>query len=218
MAVANPIQNNKPEEQAAAAGRQGADATRQGGQAGAELLRRGGEAGAETTQRVGEAGADVARRTGAAVGDIAQRSAGALADTQREILQQAAERFQDASEKVAEAVRGNTENLRAFMTLPSSAQGGLQDLQQSVTGLVEGVVRTNLRAVQQLYALANPLAFVELQQRVAREHLEAWIEGAATLVRATRRTAEETLRPLEQQIEQRRQQVANRGENYQRAA
>ncbi len=33
------------------------------------------------------------------------------------------------------------------------------------------------------------------------------MQGTATLVRATRRTADETLQPLEQQIEQRRQQA-----------
>ena len=108
------------------------------------------------------------------------------------------------------------------MLLPNSAQGGLQDLQQSVTGLVEGVVRTNLRATQELFQLANPAPYIELQQRFAREYLDALMQGTATLVRATRRAAEETLRPLEQQIEQRRRQqrAANQGEGqrYQHAA
>ena len=216
--MASSIPTQGKDDQASEAARQGAEAARQGGQAGAEALRRGGQFGAEATQRVGEAGADVAKRAGDAASQVAQRSAGALADTQREILQKAAERFQNVSQKVAEAVQGNTENLRAFMTLPNSAQGGLQDLQQSVTGLYEGVVRTNLRAAQQLFELANPMALIELQQRFARDHLQAWMEGTATLVRATRRTAEEALRPLEQQIEQRRQQMTNQGEDYRRAA
>ena len=43
------------------------------------------------------------------------------------------------------------------------------------------------------------------------------MQGTATLVRATRRTADETLRPLEQQIEQRRHQ-SNQGQQYQNAA
>ena len=101
------------------------------------------------------------------------------------------------------------------MVLPNSAQGGLQDMQQSVTGLVEGMVRTNLHVAQQLFQLANPGGYIELQQRFAREYLDTLMQGTATLVRATRRTAEETLRPLEQQMEQRRQQ-ANPG--YQHAA
>ena len=56
-----------------------------------------------------------------------------------------------------------------------------------------------------LFRLVNPSPFVELQQRFVSDYVNAVMEGSATLVRATRRTAEETLRPLEQQIEQRQQ-------------
>ena len=63
----------------------------------------------------------------------------------------------------------------------------------------------------------RPAAFVELQQRFAREYLDALLEGGATLVRAARRTADETLLPLEQQIEQRRQ-GRQPAQGYQRAA
>lgn len=203
--------------QGAEAARAGAQAVQQGGQAGAEALRRTGDVAAEATRRGGEAGAQATQRVGEAAGETVQRSAEAFAESQREILRQTAERFQEVSQKVAEAAQGTTEDLRALMAIPQSAQGGLQDLQQSVTGLVEGVVRTNLRATQELFQLANPAAFVELQQRFAREYLDALMQGTATLVRATRRTADETLRPLEQQIEQRRQQT-NRGQRYQHAA
>ncbi len=106
---------------------------------------------------------------------------------------------------MAEAVQSTTEDVRELMVLPNAARGGLQDVRQGVVGLVEGIVRTNVRATQELFRLYNPGAFVELQQRFAREYLDALLEGSATLVRAARRTADETLRPLEQQVEQRRQ-------------
>jgi len=169
-------------------------------------------AGAQAAQQSGQAGAEAIRRT-------AYITAKAFADSQREIVQQAAGRFEEVSHKVAEATQRNSEDLRALMSLPNAAQGGLQDLQQSVAGLVEGVVRTNLRATQELFQLANPAVYVELQQRFAREFLDKWMQGTATLVRATRRTADETLRPLEQQIEQRRrQQQGNQGQGFQHAA
>ena len=41
------------------------------------------------------------------------------------------------------------------------------------------------------------------------------MQGTATLVRATRRTADEALRPLEQHIEQRREKAS---QSYQHAA
>src|SRR3569623_1995914 len=98
--------------------------------------------------------------------------------------------------------------------LPYAAEGGLRDMQQGVAGLVEGVVQTNLRATQELLRLTDPGAVIELQQRFMRDYLDALIQGTATLVQAIRRTADETLRPLEQQVEQRRQAQAreSRGE------
>ena len=201
---------------AAEAVRQGAQAAQQGGQATAEAMRRNGEIAAEVTQRGSQAGSEAVRRTGEASSETLRRGGEALADTQRQLVQQAAERFEQVSRKVAEAAQGTTEDMRAFLTLPNAARGGLRDLQQSMTGLIEGVVRSNLHATQQLLQLANPSAYVELQQRFVREYLDTLMEGTATLVRATRRTADETLRPLEQQIEQRQQ--AHRDARFQQAA
>jgi hypothetical protein len=147
------------------------------------------------------------------VGESMRRNAEAFAEGQREFLQKTAQQFEAASRKLADAAPGNVENLRALMTLPNTAQGGLQELQQSVAGLVQGVVQTNLRAAQELFQLANPAALVEVQQRFVRDYLEALLQGTANVVRASRRTAEETLRPLERQIEQRRQ-AANQGQPY----
>jgi hypothetical protein len=144
------------------------------------------------------------------------RGTEAFADSQRQFVQNASKQFEEMSHKVAQAAQGATEGLRAFMMLPNAANGGLQDLSQSMAGLVDGVIRTNLRATEELLQLANPSAFVELQQRFMREYLDVMMQGAMTLVSATRRTADETLRPLEQQIEQRRQ--ANQNQRHQHAA
>ncbi len=95
------------------------------------------------------------------------------------------------------------------MALPNAAEGGLRDLQQGVAGLFEGVVRIILRAAQELFRMPNPAPFVELQQRFAREYTDALLQNGATLVRAVRRTADETLRPLEEQIERQRAEAAN---------
>ena len=144
-------------------------------------------------------------RVSDAAGEATRRNAQALAEGQRQFAQDTAERLADVSQKVAHAVQGTTENIRELMTLPNAARGGLQDLQQGVVGLVEGVVRTNVRATQELLRLYNPSAVIALQQRFAREYLDTVLEGSATLVRAVRRTADETLRPIEAQVEQRRQ-------------
>jgi len=179
------------------------------------------EVNAEAARRGGEAGAEAMQRAGTAASENFRRGTQAVAESQQQIVHDAAEKFEEVSRKLAQAVRGTTEDLRTLMVLPNAANGGLQDLHQSVTGLAEGVVRTNLRATQELFRLVNPSPFVELQQRFVSDYVNAVVEGSATLVRATRRTAEETLRPLEQQIEQ-RQQARRSGQSgaqaYQNAA
>jgi hypothetical protein len=198
---------NKPQNAHAAAAtdaaiRRSAEAVQQGGHATAEAVRQNAEVGADVARRITEAGADSARRSAELANDTARRSAQAVADAQRQIAQDAAQRFEEVSHKVAEATRGTTENVRQLMALPNAAEGGLRDLQQGMAGLVEGVVQTNLRAAQELFRLVNPAPVVELQQRFAREYTDALLRNSATLVRAMRRTADETLRPLEEQIRQ----------------
>jgi Phasin protein len=195
---------------AGAAVRDSAEAVQQGGRAAGEALRQGAEAGAEVARRAGEAGADAVRRGAEVADETFRRGAQAVAESQRQIVQDAAQRMEEVSRKVAEAARGTTENVRRFLSLPNSAEGGLRDLQQGVTSLVEGVVQTNLRAAREVFRLADPAPFVELQQRFAREYTDAVLQNSAVLVRAVRRTADEALRPLEQEIEHQQQEQRQR--------
>ena len=142
--------------QADAAVRRGAEAMQQGGRASADALRQNAEVGADVARRANEAGAENIRRGAEFANDTARRGAQAVVESQRQIVQDAARRFEEVSRKVAEAAQGTSENVRQLMALPNAAQGGLRDLQQGVTGLVEGVVQTNLRAAQELFRLANP--------------------------------------------------------------
>ena len=207
---------NKPQDNqranADAAIRKSADAMQQGGHAAADALRQSAEANADVARRGSEAGSQAMNRAGEAASETARRGAQAVVESQRQIAQDAAQRFEEVSRKVADAAKGTTENVRRLMALPNAAEGGLRDLRQGVTGLVEGVVQTNLRAAQQLFRLANPAPVVELQQRFAREYTETMLRNNATLVRAVRRTADEALSPLEQQIEQQRREQANQNQ------
>ena len=215
-------ETSKPQDARAAADaavRRSAEAVQQGGRATSEALRQNAEVGADVARRGTEAGAEAMRRAGDAANDTARRSTQAVVESQRRIAQDAAERFEEVSRKVAEATKGTTENVRQLMALPNAAEGGLRDMQQGVTGLVEGAVQTNLRAVQELFRLANPAPFVELQQRFAREYTDTLLRNGATLIRAMRRTADEALRPLEQQIEQQQREQADQGgQRFQNAA
>jgi len=198
--------------------RQGAEAVQTSAQATSDAVRRGGEFAADATRRGGEAGAEAVSRTGRVIGETVRRGTQELAESQQQIVQNAAQQFEDVSRKVAEAVQGTNEDIRSLMALPGAARGGLQDVQQGVTGLVEGVVRTNLRAAQELFRLANPGAYVELQHRFVREYLDSLVENSVKLVRAVRRTADETLGPLEQQLKERQSARQNAGHAYRQAA
>jgi len=160
-----------------------------------DAMRGGSEAGAEATRRAGEA-------TG--------RGMQAAAESGRRLTEEAADRFEETGRQMVQAVQDTAEDMRRLMVLPHAVDGGLRDMQQALGGLVDGVLRTNLRATQELVRLTNPGAVIELQRRFVREYLDALLEGQATLLRAVRRTAEETLHPLEAQIEQRRADTGRR--------
>ena len=198
--------------------RPAAEAVQTSGRATSDAVRRGAEIAADATRRVGEAGAETINRSGRAGSEIIRQGTQDLAESQKQIVQNAAEQFEQLSRNVAQALQGTSEDVRSLMGLPGAARGGLQDLQQGVTSLVEGVIRTNLQATQELFRLANPGAYVELQYRFARQYLDTLIENSVTLVRAVRRTADETLGPLEQQLQQRRSARQNEGQAHRQAA
>ena len=186
---------------AADAARRSAEAVTQRDRVAGDALRQSAHATAEVTRQGTQASVEAMRRASEAV----RRTTQVVAEGQRQIAQEAAQTFQEVSRQVAQAAQGTSEEVRRLATLPQAAEGGLRDLQQGMAGLVEGVVQVNLRAAQELFRLVNPAPVVELQQRLAREYLDAVMQGTATLVRAVRRTADETLRPLEAQVEQRQQ-------------
>jgi hypothetical protein len=217
-------QTSEPARDAGAIGRKAAqaatDVSREGvrvGQATGETFAQAGEAAAQTTRRSAEAGEEAVRRISNAAGETVRRGGQAMADGQHQIVEEAAERFQDLGRKTAELVQTASEDLRLLVTLPT-AGGGLQDLQQTMAGLVEGVIRTNVQATQELFRLADPTKVVELQQRFVRDYFGTWIESAANLTRAVRRGTGETLGQLEQQLEQRRQRVRERKDARQHQA
>ncbi len=174
--------------------RRTAEAMLQRGRAATEVTRQGTQAGVETMRRASKAATETVRRTTQVV-----------AESQRQIAQDAAQTFQEVNRQMAQVAHSTSEDLRQLATLPYAAEGGMRDVRQGIAGLIEGVMQTNLRATQELFRLANPSAMVELQQRFARNYMDTVTQGTATLVRAIRRAVDETLSPLEAQIEQRQQ-------------
>jgi hypothetical protein len=160
--------------------RQTAEAAQQGGRAAVETSRR---IGAEAAQR----SADTVQGAGSATNDTLDQSTRAVAEGQRLLTQEAAQCFEGESRKMSQAIQGTTETTRTFMTLPSTAGERLNDLQRSMTGLVQGVVATNFRLTHELFRLSDPSALIKLQQRFMCVYLSMLMESSATLVRAARK-------------------------------
>ena len=180
------------------AGSGAAQAAKDTAQRGSEAMQQAGRASGEILQRGGEAGAQAMEHLGDATGETVRRGSESLAGAQRELVQDVAGQFEQTIGRWSETLQSSAQQLLILMQVPTAAGEGLQDLQRSVNATVESVVRTNLQATQQLFRLTNPAGLAELQQRFAREYLNALVEGTSSIVRTLRQSAEQTLHPLEE--------------------
>ncbi len=194
---------------AEAAARNGAQAAQQGSHDTSDPPRRA----AEAVQQDGRSAGAAPRRSAEATADETTRhGAQAPVESRFRITQGTTARVEEVSSEAAEAAPGAAEKAHR-LTAPANADGrGPRDPQQGVTGLFEGVAQTNLRVAQELFRLADPAPLVELQQRFAREYTDALLQNSAVLVRAVRRTADETLRPIEEQIGRQQREQANQNQ------
>jgi hypothetical protein len=151
-----------------------------------------------------EAAADAASRVGDAASDTPRGNTQAAAESRSRMAQDAAQKFGEAGRMMAGAAKGATGDESRLMAMPDAAEGGLQDLRQNMAGLVEGVVRTNLRMAQELLRRDDPASVAGLQRRFLREYTDALLQGGAALAQAVHRLADEAPRPTEEQAERRR--------------
>lgn len=187
---------------AQAVGEAGAEAAQTEGRA----IHQTGDATAETLRNTGEAGAEILRQGGEAAGELARRGARTAAEAEQRLADAAAEGVEEFGRRVAQAVHETAGDMRRLMVFSGAggSGGGFQPAQQAVAGLVDGVVQANLRITRALFRAADPAPAFDLQRRIARECLDGLLEGGATVLRAARQASEDTLRPLEAQIERRR--------------
>jgi len=168
--------------------RRGGAALREAVHGGADLMRQGAEAG---------------RRGATAFGEAAQDGLEAMGAGQEQMLNQAAREVQMTGRGLAEMAEETAEGIRSFMAVPGFSGDGMRDAQQAMARLVDGVIATNLRLTRELMHRTGPSAMIELQRRFMRDWFDAMAEGGTVLLRATRQAADESLRPLERQKQQR---------------
>jgi CBS domain-containing protein len=188
-----------------------AQGTRQASERGSEqAVQQGGEAVREGTGNAAEVmrrSAEAGRRGGEAMAETARHGVRIAAEGQQNVMQHAAEEMEQTGRGLAAIAEEAAQGLRHFMAVPGSR--GMQDTHQALQQLVDGVISTNFRMAQELMRRNGPSAFIDLQRNFLREYFDALAEGGTVLLRAARQATDETLRPLEREVAQRRQ--GNRG-------
>jgi hypothetical protein len=201
------IDPNEPNEQTTRddsmrkAVRQSMAAEQSFGRAGATLVKPSGEPVSQATEAA-KASAEAVKTTAEATSEATQKGMRQLAEGQRALIEAAAGRFETLSRRMAAAAAEMTEDLRSFMLVPPAPVTDLRHLQDGMSGLMRGVVQTNLKMAQELMRVGDPLALFELQQRMGREYLGALMQGTGAFIRVARQATEQTLRPMEERIEQ----------------
>ncbi len=202
------------QEQTRTAIRTATQAASDAAQRGTAATEHAGRSSAEALRRTEEAGAETMRHLGRVAGETARRSTQDYAEVRHEFVQGAATQFEDTMSRLAQVVQESAQEWRTVMQLPHLAGGGLQEIQRSVNGAVESVIRTNLSATRELFRIASPAAMAEFQQRFMREYLGALLEGSTAVVRAVRESAEQTLQPLEERMRERQQRMHRNGNGH----
>jgi CBS domain-containing protein len=157
--------------------------------------------GARTIRQGVHLAGETAERGIEAVGDMARRGASAGSTGTRDLVERTAGQIGEIGKRMAEAAERTTEDLRTLMSLPGFG-GGMEQVQQVMTGLVHHMIEVNLQANREILRVANPGTVIELQQRFARRYLNGLIESSAEILRVSRQIADEALRPIEQRSRQ----------------
>ncbi len=175
------------------------------------------------------AAADAAPQHGGATPDHASKATGDapmqdgpaafhVTHSRGDVMQQTTDHAEEVGRQLTKVVQQAVEGIRTFMALPAAASGGLLEMQQAVAHFAGSVTQANLRLTQGIFQATDAGTVVDLQRRCVREHVSAFTESSASIVRAARHTADGALRPLESHLEQRRrrQQGSQQGQQHSR--
>jgi CBS domain-containing protein len=160
------------------------------------------------------ASTEAVRSAGYRAGDAVRKEAETLAESQSGLMEESAAQFEMVGRQIAESAEQTAETLRGFLRLPAITGRGFPNVQENVSGLVEGVVQTNLRILREMMRFTNPAQLFEAQRQFMHEYTSALLQGTGSIMRIAHRATEQALRPIEEQIEM-RQGVGQRGRGNQ---
>jgi hypothetical protein len=131
------------------------------------------EAAASRTGDAMERGAEVVQRTGA---EVAQRSGAEVA--------RRAEAIEAGGRQLAQFANGVAADEGQAAMRPATS--GMVAMPQAFAGFLGDMARANWQIGQEMLRLANPVALIELQQKMLHGYLDMILAGQATLGRTAR--------------------------------
>ena len=195
-------------EQMEAAGTRMSSAAQAGAQAEADALREG----AQYIGRSVQEGARATQRSMEVAGQTARSGLEGLGEGAQNLAEAGADQFERMGEMMADMARDAAESARMMVTFSTFTNEGVRGMQEATSSLLQRVVQTNVRAMQDLVQQANFGGVTSFQQRFIREYLQTMVQGSAELVRAAQQLADEAVRPLEEE----RDRLNGNGQNRQR--
>jgi hypothetical protein len=174
----------------------GTEAMRQAGPALAGVVTQTGDAAADGARQVAAATAETVRSLAAHQAEAAQRGGAMAAET----LERAAETEQEGVTLAAEGGRRLAEAMRESagpMPRPLPGAGDAappREMPQALGGLMNDMLRTQMRIGQELVRLADPTPLLEAQHRLLCGYLDVLTAGQAAWLQAARQMASPGLR------------------------
>jgi CBS domain-containing protein len=83
--------------------------------------------------------------------------------------------------------------------------GSLRVLQDHLASTVCGAVETNLRSMREVLRATDATPLIDLQRRLVTDYTDSLLQSTGRFIRFARDAADQTLRPIEAQIERRAQ-------------
>ncbi|TDG32607.1 hypothetical protein [Paracraurococcus ruber] len=167
-----------------------------------EALRQAPQVAAEQVRNGQAAVTEAVRATVEAAQQPAVQAAEAVGQANAEMVRRAAETAAKGPDALAQDAQRNAASLWAggfdlWRGLPGAAPmpGGMGEMPQAFAGLFGDLLRNNLRVAQEMLRLTNPVALIELQQRMMRGYVDAVLHSQSMLLGTAQRAAETAQRP-----------------------
>jgi hypothetical protein len=158
-------------------------------------------------QLIGNGAAEVVRRGAAAAHTVVEAAQQATAAGTEAVQRAQAEVFRKAAETASQGATTTEGAQRTTQSLWVAGQHlwGMQpgraampdnmtEMPQAFAGVFGDMLRANLRIGQELFRLANPTTLIEMQQKLVRSYLDAFVSSQSMLLGLARRTAENAQR------------------------